>query len=286
MRMKLVPKNRAVMMIPSLILLLSVGVLANQYLQTGEWFLRSVELKGGTAVTLETADAVDTGALQAALAERVGAVSVREFSGFSGRGLSVDVGAEVDPDMLLQELASLGIDTSEASVYTVGSSLGSAFWQQTQIAIVTAFVAMGVIVFLIYRIIVPSLNVIFATVSDIVTTLAVMQIMGIELSLASLAALLMLIGYSVDTDILLAAKVLRGEERFEEGLASSVKTGLTMTATTLGAIAALLILPISPVLSQIATVLFIGLVVDILNTWVQNAGVLQWYVERKGLGHA
>lgn len=278
-------KHKWLMLIPTVVLLLSVGVLVNNYVQTGEWFLRSIELKGGTAITVETVGDVDSRAVEAALSESFGSLSVREFSGFAGSGLSIEVGSDVDSDRVLLALESLGIETTGVSIQTIGSSLGSAFWQQTQLAIVTAFVMMGVIVFLIFRVVVPSLNVIFAAVADIVTTLAIMQLLNIELSLASLAALLMLIGYSVDTDILLATKVLRGGEA-DEGFSSAIKTGLTMTLTTLGAVTALLLFSLSPVLNQIAAVLAIGLVVDILNTWVQNAGVLRWYLERKGLSHA
>ena len=36
----------------------------------------------------------------------------------------------------------------------------------------------------------------------------------------------------------------------------------------------------SEVIRQIMTILLIGLVVDIINTWIQNAGLLLWYVEK------
>jgi preprotein translocase subunit SecF len=37
------------------------------------------------------------------------------------------------------------------------------------------------------------------------------------------------------------------------------------------------------VLSQIASVLLIGLVLDIVNTWIQNAAIIKWYAVRKGI---
>jgi len=40
----------------------------------------------------------------------------------------------------------------------------------------------------------------------------------------------------------------------------------------------------SSVLTQIFTILSIGLVFDIMNTWVANASLLKWYAEKKHKG--
>jgi preprotein translocase subunit SecF len=34
------------------------------------------------------------------------------------------------------------------------------------------------------------------------------------------------------------------------------------------------------VLKEIAIVILIGLLVDLMNTWIQNARILQWHLER------
>ena len=92
----------------------------------------------------------------------------------------------------------------------------------------------------------------------------------------------MLIGYSVDTDILLSTRVLKRKEgTIYDRVISALKTGLTMNLTTLSALLVALYFSNSPVLSQIMTILLIGLVIDIMNTWIQNAGILRWYMEKK-----
>ena len=68
---------------------------------------------------------------------------------------------------------------------------------------------MGLVVFIYFRTLVPSLAVILAAFSDIVVTLAIFNLTGEKLSTAGVAAFLMLIGYSVDTDILLNTRVLK-----------------------------------------------------------------------------
>lgn len=150
------------------------------------------------------------------------------------------------------------------------------------IAILIAFVFMGVVVFLYFKTIVPSTAVILAAFSDMVITLAIVNILGIKLSTASIAAFLMLIGYSVDTDILLSTRVLKrkGGDVISR-VYSAMKTGLTMNATTLAAVVTALVLTQSEVIRQIMIILLIGLFVDMINTWIQNVGIIRLYLEKK-----
>jgi len=56
-----------------------------------------------------------------------------------------------------------------------------------------------------------------------------------------------------------------------------------MTLTSLLAVifALIVVSSFSLILTQIFTILAIGLGFDILNTWITNASILKWYVERK-----
>jgi preprotein translocase subunit SecF len=108
------------------------------------------------------------------------------------------------------------------------------------------------------------------------------------MSSAGIIALLMLIGYSVDTDILLTNRVLKRQEgSLNERLWGAFKTGMTMIMTSLVAVAVALLVvkSFSVTLTQIFTILSIGLIFDIFNTWVTNASILKWHVhsmEKRG----
>jgi len=94
----------------------------------------------------------------------------------------------------------------------------------------------------------------------------------------------MLIGYSVDTDILLTTKAIkRTEGSLNKRLFESFKTGITMTLTSLFAVLVALIVvgSFSLILSQIFTIMIIGLSFDIFNTWITNVSIIKWYVLRK-----
>jgi preprotein translocase subunit SecF len=275
---------RPLLVVPLVILIMSVGILIYNFSLTGEWFQRSIDLKGGTLLSIKTDSPQDLDLITTSLSQLFGHVSVRELKSFSGSSLTVQVEAGTDVDEVKSILENLGVDTSESSVETIGPSLGESFWIQAQFSLVVAFILMGIIVFVIFRTLVPSIAVILAVVSDIIITLALMQVLSIELSLASLAALLMLIGYSIDTNILLTTRVIRiREDTLGNRSWGAFKTGMTMTLTTLGVLSAVVLTTTSPVLFAIASVLFIGLVIDIINTWLMNATTIRWYAEKRGL---
>jgi preprotein translocase subunit SecF len=150
---------------------------------------------------------------------------------------------------------------------------------------------MAAVVFLIFRTAVPSLAVVLSALSDITIAAAFMNLAGIELSLGTVAALLMLIGYSVDSDILLTTRVLKRRGTVEEKMSRAMHTGITMTTTTLAALVVMYLvstysylvsssLPQIPMLSDISIVLIFGLAADIMNTWLLNTAILRWHVER------
>jgi preprotein translocase subunit SecF len=133
---------------------------------------------------------------------------------------------------------------------------------------------------------IPSFSVILSALADIVMTVAVVDMMGINLSIAGVIAFLMLIGYSVDTDILLTSRLLKDKEgHVNRRLYGAFKTGITMTLTAIASvgISLVIIYSFSEVLKQIFTIILIGLGFDIVNTWLTNASMLKWYMEVKKL---
>ncbi|MEK6878750.1 MAG: hypothetical protein AABY22_04045 [Nanoarchaeota archaeon] len=131
---------------------------------------------------------------------------------------------------------------------------------------------------------VPSLAVILSAFADMVMTVAIVDLFGMKISSAGIVAFLMLIGYSVDTDIMLTNRLLkRTSGTINHHVWSAFKTGMSMTITALFAVLVSLIITksLSPILAQIFTVILIGLLFDMINTWITNTSLLKWYVESK-----
>ncbi|HLD57018.1 MAG TPA: protein translocase subunit SecF [archaeon] len=273
---------RIMLGISLIILIFCVAILVNNYTTTGDWVKKGQELRGGLAISTKVAEQIDIKALEADLSEKFGLITVKETTGFGGRELIVEGPSTLEYEKVLAELKSKNIPTEKSSIRSISPALGESFFAQIQLGIIISFVLMGIVVFLLFRNFITPVSVILAAGVDIIETLAFMNVFGIELSLASFAALLMLIGYSVDTDILQSTRVFKGTDSMKERFRSSVKTGMTMTLTTIGALAVLFISNLNPILSQIAAVLLIGLVVDMASTWLTNSGILMWYMHRKG----
>jgi len=173
------------------------------------------------------------------------------------------------------------------NIRSVGPTLGQTFRRQGFMAVAVALLLMGVVVFLAFKDLIPSVAVIQAAIADLVIAVGGMSLFGIPMEPASLAALLMLIGYSVDTDIMLTARVLKDKSlEFDRRLEDAMLTGLTMTGTTLTVMVIVYVISTTltqiTTLSSIASVLIIGLVADVATTWFTNAGILRWYLEVPG----
>lgn len=265
--------------IPVIITLIAIAIIAFNGLDQG------IELKGGTITTLNLEKPVDQSQLESMIENGLNTTEVTVNS-FNGTTATVTIGGATDV-IAFSNLMN-GTATIE-SFSSIGPVLSAQALNQVYWALAIAFIFMSVTVFIIFRNFVPSMAVILAASSDLIIAVGGMSLFGIPLTLASVGALLLLVGYSVDTDILLTTRVLkRRTGTVTERALGTVKTGLTMAAASIGSMAALYIvtvffIPSAEVLSDIAAVLIIGLVADILATWFMNLGILRWYVERGGI---
>ena len=289
---------KGLLVIPLLLLIFAIGQIYMQINSTGDFINKGVSLKGGITITIDYTGSgihpININTLESQLRSEFPTVdvSIREQSELGEvTGILVDAAIEKDDAMhsfkssLISKISGLTMEQIESNIAAMGSSLGQAFFRQTFRAVIIAFILMGIVVFFYFRVPIPSIAVILAALSDIVITVAIFNLTGLKLSTAGIAAFLMLIGYSVDTDILLSTRVLK----FKEGtvfdrILQAMKTGLMMSITTIIALIVGLTFSISAELKQIMLILLIGLVVDLINTWIQNAGILRWYVEKKHKG--
>jgi preprotein translocase subunit SecF len=267
--------NRQLAAVPLAVLGLALLVIAGWYVTTGAPVALGVEFTGGTELRVQAPGGPD--AIQSAFDRDVD--SVRSITG------------ETDTYVVTFQVTDTGAArTLEAEAEEAGltvlstQSTSASFAENTQWlalgGVAVAFVGMSVMVFLLFRTFVPSIAVVVSAFSDIVVPVAVMNLVGIQLSLGTVAALLMLIGYSVDSDLLLNNHVLRRSGGFYESAYRAMRTGVTMTLTSLSAVIVMAIVATVfgvELLAAIGTVLAIGLVADLMNTYLLNLSLLRWY---------
>ena len=269
-----------------LLLVSSFGYLGFFYSQNNDFIFKDISLTGGTTVTIT--DKVNAEDLKRNLEDKLDEITTREiYDLITKEQKALVIETKTDGEtarLILEEYLGYELTSENSSFEFTGSTLSENFYQQLLVAILFAFVFMGIIVFILFRTFVPSVAVIISAFADIIMTLVVVDLFGIKMSSAGIVAFLMLIGYSVDTDILLTTRLLkRSEGSLNQRIYGAFKTGMTMTLTSLMAVivALLIVQSFSIVLTQIFTILSIGLIFDMFNTWVTNVSILKWYMEKK-----
>lgn len=278
---------KLLLIIPAVLLIFSIFYLVGFYKEHGDVIDRDVSLTGGTTVTIFDKN-VDIKTLQDSLDKDFPGILVRGISDIrTGEQEGFFVETKATPEEVIPVLeSSLGykLNGDNSSVEFSGSSLSEGFYNQLRFAILIAFVLMALVVLIIFRTPIRSLSIIIAVVSDIIMTLCIVDLFGMQVSAAGIVAFLMLIGYSVDVDILLTTRVFKDREgSLNDRIFGAFKTGITMTLTAIAAVGTALIFTysFSAVLSQMFTILLIGLGFDMLNCWITNASLLKWYMEHK-----
>jgi preprotein translocase subunit SecF len=281
-------KNYKLMIVlPVAILLICIIYLGIFYSQNGSVFLRDVSLSGGTTLTLN--GNFDSSQIEEGLKSQFADVSFRKLNDVStGVQLALVIESSATPEELSSSLKDIGFNLTEenSSVEFTGASLSNNFYSQLMVALLASFICMSFVIFIMFRTFIPSIAVIFAAFADIVMPLALLNFLGIKLSAAGIAAFLMLIGYSVDTDILLTSRALKkGEGTLNQRIFQSFKTGILMTSTALLAVlpAFFLVTGLPESFKQIFFILSLGLFADIINTWLTNVGIIKWYCVSKGI---
>lgn len=174
---------------------------------------------------------------------------------------------------------------NEFTYKDVSPSLSEFFLQKTIQVITVSFILTTIVVLIVFRSLVPSFAVIFGAFNDMVFALGAMSLFGIPLTLASVGALLMLMGFSLDTDMLLTIRILKRTEGHPSDRAyGAMKTGVLMTLTSIAAFGLLFILSMItqlPTYYQIAAVVLCGLVGDLIATWCTNAVIVLWAAENR-----
>ncbi|MGC8478918.1 MAG: hypothetical protein ACP5NE_03260 [Candidatus Micrarchaeia archaeon] len=177
------------------------------------------------------------------------------------------------------------VQFSSYSYQEVTPTLGSFFLKQMENILIVSFILIGISVFFVFRSIVPPFAAIFGAANDIIIALGGMGLFGIPLGIASIGGLLMLIGYSIDTEILSSIRILkRGEETPQERAFSAMKTGTTMTFAAIITFGILLVMSYEifiPTYFEISGVVLIGLVADLATTWLGNVPMILWYKLKK-----
>ena len=269
--------NRQLATVPLVVLAVALLVIGGVFVTTGAPVDLGLDFTGGTELRLGIDAPEDQAREQIA-----GAFSATPDTVQRVQGENVYIVTFQETDAAASDLETQAEQAgfTVRSVDDVSASFGEGTQRQALLGVAVAFVGMAALVFVMFRTVVPSVAVVVSAFSDIVIPVALMNVLGIELTLGTVAALLMLIGYSVDSDILLNNHILRRSGDFYESTYRAMRTGVTMTLTSLSAMAVMAVVATLfgiGLLASIGTILVFGLAADLMNTYLLNVSLLRWY---------
>jgi preprotein translocase subunit SecF len=279
--------NRQLVSVPLGVLAVALLVLLGWFLMFGSPVGLGIEFTGGTEVTLVASGGPDQirstyGGADTPDPCPCDVASLRSVQ--SGEDTYIATFQSTDGQAISEIARENGMEVT--AVRTTSATFGEDAQTTALFGLALAFLGMSIIVFVMFRTVIPSIAVLASAFSDLVIPVAIMNLLGVRLSLGTVAALLMLIGYSVDSDILLNNHVLRRSGGFYESVRRAMRTGVTMTLTSIAAMAVMTVVAYLfgiDLLASIGLVLVFGLGADLMNTYMLNVSLLRWYKSR-GVG--
>jgi preprotein translocase subunit SecF len=268
--------NRQLVAIPLGVLVFAIGVLVVATAVTGSPVALGIEFTGGAEVQVVTTDSPSE--IEGQFEEPVESITQVVSPTSDTYLLEFQDGNYESLNDLVAQAEAAGYEIQQEGERS--ASFADDSQRQALLGIVIAFVGMALLVAAMFRTFVPSLAIIASAFSDIVIPLALMQLFDIELTLGTVAALLMLIGYSVDSDLLLNNHVLRRRGDFYTSTSRAMRTGVTMTVTSIAAMVVMTVVSYLfgiPLLPDVGLVLVFGLLADLMNTYLLNVSLLRYY---------
>jgi preprotein translocase subunit SecF len=263
--------------IPLILLAISLFGIYQVYSKTGDFFLRDIDLKGGTSITLIFNKTITTEEIEPILKNQIEKFilsSSKTAEGYTSITILTEKG--IDASTIVNLLNSNGFYPIEYSVQFVGPELGSAFFSQVSILLTVAYILLFLTNLFIYKRLTIAFTIVLSSLANIIAVFGLMNLFNQKISFAGFSSILMLIAFAIDTNVILATKILSGKiEEFYDQYKKGLITGLTINAGLIISMLIVLLFSNSSFLINIAQIQIIGFTADIINTWILNAAIIE-----------
>lgn len=283
-------KHKTLFFIPLILLAFNLGVLGYNYFLTGSIINADSTLTGGVTLTFTYDKPIDYELLNEHLINGLGTTDVDlvllkgALSQESiGHVIHTEYGIEKERIIgLIEEFLGEELNEDSISFGSQSSVLGENFLRDALWLFFLGFLLMMLVSYIYFRDIIPAISITISTLADIIGVLAVFNLFGIKVGIITIGALLMIMGYSTDSDILLSTNILkRNDGSLKDRIFRAFKTELTMNSTALVTFLIMFLLSSVDAIKQISLVLIIGMFFDIFNTWLMNASMQRRYLDYK-----
>jgi preprotein translocase subunit SecF len=202
--------RRKAYVLSSVALVVCVGAMVANVVTIRNWQNYGVDFTGGTRVILRVSDGTTASDLREALGGAE-APPISEFGAANEYTVRVPLAGDDDPEQVANELASTLAASSVGEFEIlerefVGPTIGGELQQQALLAILVSFLATLLYIAFRFEFRFGAASVI-ATVHDIILTLGFLALFRIEISLPTVAAILTVIGYSLNDTIVVFDRI-------------------------------------------------------------------------------
>ena len=260
-------------------LIIFFGAFIGYYYHThGQFFKEDLSLAGGTSLTVTTNTAINpnhiAGTIGSILSQPVTVTVIRAPFSNSISGYSITTVSGVNTTAL-QNAAStalgMPIGSNDSSITFVSASLAQSQLYSSFILLGAAFVLVAIVSLFYFRNVWQAFSNVISIISDIINIVGVLDIIGFSFSTASIAGILMIMGYSADRNIILATNILkRKEATMKYRLVHTIRTSLTMDEAALATFLVLFFGTSNSTIQSIAIILIIGVIFDDFTVWILN----------------
>ncbi len=250
--------------LPILLFIFACGIYLYNYLTIGSFFPKDFTLEGGLKITTSYNSNLEKEFYNTFINKYGNNLKMEKLN----NNLVITItGKSYD----LKEIKDFFKDKNiEYNLEEISPLLGKDFLKNLFKTILFSFIFVIIIMKLVYKEWNLALSAGRALFFNIFITLAISTLF-IPLSITTLPAYLMILGYGIDTNIALINNMLK-EKKLEKikRYQLAFNTGLTMDLTTLIVLFVGILLANNLVFKNIFFVLMIGLLVDIIDTWILN----------------
>lgn len=245
---KTITKYAKYFLILNLVLtLIFLSFMVYKKINYGYVFEKDISLAGGTQIIIKN------------LSYEYVKEKIKDYKVYKINNLVYIEGKNINVTELLK---ILNISKEEVTIQKYSPYFGKTIFNEFFKLIVIVFALTSIIIFLRMRNIFASLGILYTLVFDFLGTLFVLSLINFEFSMMTFVSLLMILGYAIDNNIVLATNMLKEEKPFEERARMSLKVGYLMEITTILVLIVLYLFIPSKVIKDFSFVLILALLLD------------------------
>ncbi len=267
--------------IPIIFVVIFSASIGYHYITHGQLVNEGISLSGGVSLSIVSGKSIAptfiTTNLTATLRTPVSVSVLHSPLSNTITGYTITAGTNVNVTALsnaVSKLFGIKLTSSNSSIDFVGASLAQSALYDSAFLLGIAFVLVAIVSLFYFRNFAQAFSNVTSIVSDVINVVGLLDILGIHFSTASIAGILMIMGYSADRNIILATNVLkRKEASMRYRLTHTIKTSLTMDAAALITFLVLFLGTSNSIIHSIAIILIFGVIFDDFTVWILNGSI-------------